>query len=426
MASWRDQLQAAEFRNVKFFVEAAEMAGGRKTIVFDLPGRDLPRVQDWGRRIRQHRVEAYVLGQDYFAQRAALMEALEYKGPSVLTHPYLGQKWVSVQGFTFQEAREQGGIARFNIEFIEHDASSSAPVSLSAPQDLYKRSSVGMIAAAQDRFVSRYLTHLPTGPSLPGFSLKSVTQVLKDWTGALRGALTPVIHVTQTLSTMKSQLDAIVASASELVRTPLVLVEQLGQVAQSLLDWPDTPRLGIGALMAAYGFHTTAVRPSATTRSRAGEQRNYDELSDFVRTLSVTQAGTFAIRALPSSAGRPISIASRVTDVVSPSGYDSYNDAVRVRDSILRAIDTLSETADDASFAALMQIRADLAAAVPGDPDTLARLRSITPAVTVPALVLGQRLYGDLRLVDDLITRNHIAHPGFVPGGLPIEVRSHA
>lgn len=422
---WRDQLQEAGFRDASFFVARAELSGGRKNVVFEFPNRDLPVIEDLGRRARSHRLEAYVLGPDYFSKRDQLIDALERPGPGTLIHPYRGVKFVSVLGFSEQETQEEGGIATFSIEFIEADTRAAAPISIAAPSALYTASAGQMITAAQDRFVGGYLTMLPSGLSVPGFSLKSVAKILTDWTLTLKKALSPVIHATQTLSTMKAQLDAIVFAADTLARTPIAIATQVGLIMQSLVDWPDTPRLGVTALMAAYGFHTTAIRPVATTTTRAIEQRNGDELKAFLRTVSVTQAGQFAIRAV-SSPGRTISLALRTTDLSAPLGYDSYEDAVAVRDLITDAIDTISESADDDTFSALMQIRADLAAGVPGDPNVLPRLTAFSPSITQPALVLAQRLYGSIGLVDDLVTRNHVAHPGFVPGSRPLQVLSHA
>jgi prophage DNA circulation protein len=56
----------------------------------------------------------------------------------------------------------------------------------------------------------------------------------------------------------------------------------------------------------------------------------------------------------------------------------------------------------------------------------LPRTRSFTPSATVPALVLAQRLYGDATRADDIAARNFVRHPGFVPGGVELEVISAA
>jgi prophage DNA circulation protein len=56
---------------------------------------------------------------------------------------------------------------------------------------------------------------------------------------------------------------------------------------------------------------------------------------------------------------------------------------------------------------------------------TLARLQAYTPAITEPAVVIAQRLYGSAGLdsrADELIARNRVKHPGFVPGSVTIQV----
>ena len=59
---------------------------------------------------------------------------------------------------------------------------------------------------------------------------------------------------------------------------------------------------------------------------------------------------------------------------------------------------------------------------------TLARLQTHVPAVTMPALVIAQRLYGDPARMEaraaEIAARNKVPHPGFVPGGAALQVLS--
>jgi len=123
--------------------------------------------------------------------------------------------------------------------------------------------------------------------------------------------------------------------------------------------------------------------------------------------------------------GRSVSTATDPTDVAPPAGYDSYDDAVAVRAALTDRIDTMNETAPDDVYDELVQVRADVSDAVPGPTQSLAHLVTETPPITVPALVLTYRLYGNLFLTEDLISRNHVRYPGFVPGGQPLQVLSH-
>ena len=67
----------------------------------------------------------------------------------------------------------------------------------------------------------------------------------------------------------------------------------------------------------------------------------------------------------------------------------------------------------------------DLSAAIVADLGTrpgLPSLVALTLTVDLPALVIAQRLYGDAARAEDIVARNQVAHPGFVPGGRTLEV----
>jgi prophage DNA circulation protein len=106
--------------------------------------------------------------------------------------------------------------------------------------------------------------------------------------------------------------------------------------------------------------------------------------------------------------------------------YDTYDAAVSVRDDLAAKIDEQAQAADDDTFAALAQLRADLVRSVPGEERDLPRLVRHTPEYTVPSLVLAHRLYGSLERESDLVTRNRIPRPGFILGGVGLEVLADA
>jgi prophage DNA circulation protein len=89
-------------------------------------------------------------------------------------------------------------------------------------------------------------------------------------------------------------------------------------------------------------------------------------------------------------------------------------------------LDQQAETAGDDVYQVLTDLRAALVRAVPGDESNLPRLLSFTPPTSAPSLVIVHRLYGNVDKDLDLVARNHLRHPGFVPGGRALEVLSNA
>jgi prophage DNA circulation protein len=110
--------------------------------------------------------------------------------------------------------------------------------------------------------------------------------------------------------------------------------------------------------------------------------------------------------------------------VVVEQEFDSYDEAVAARDEITDLLDEQADEAADDTYPALMQLRADLVKAVPGEGADLPRLLAYTPPATVPSLVLAHRLYGDVTKELEVVARNKVRHPGFVTGGRELEVVS--
>ena len=117
--SWRDRLLPATFRGAPFRVEShAAEASGRRAVVHEYPGRDLPRAEDLGRRAGEYTVEAYVLGRDYDRARDRLIRACAAAGAGDLDHPWLGRLRVICTGCRVSERSGEGGVARLSLTFV--------------------------------------------------------------------------------------------------------------------------------------------------------------------------------------------------------------------------------------------------------------------------------------------------------------------
>lgn len=124
VAPWRARLAPASFNGAPFKVAVDSRAGGRRLVLHEFPKRDTPYTEDMGRRARHVTVHAYVIqsahnGFDYEPERDALIAALEVEGPGILIHPTLGIDTVEVDTYSVSESQERGGIAEFEITFIE-------------------------------------------------------------------------------------------------------------------------------------------------------------------------------------------------------------------------------------------------------------------------------------------------------------------
>jgi prophage DNA circulation protein len=119
---WRMMLVPASFRMAPFHVDANSPTSGRRVVLHEFPKRDTPYAEDMGRSARRFPVTGYVIGPDYQIWRELLVLALESEGPGLLTLPTWLQRdtfLVQPREYTVRETRQAGGMAEFEMQFVE-------------------------------------------------------------------------------------------------------------------------------------------------------------------------------------------------------------------------------------------------------------------------------------------------------------------
>lgn len=390
------QSSRASFRGVPFLVSSSEFSGGRRTVRHEFPQRDPGVVEDLGRRGREFPVEGYVTGDDCDQQRDRLVAALEERGPGELVHPRYGTRRACVSAFRVRETTAEGRVVYFSFSFIEAEQDAAAPVSTAAGGAKLRSTAAVVLAAL------RQVAERAQSPGLPASGAANVATIIDAASVGLEAALAPLVTVTQEAAALKRRLASMRVSALLLASRP---AELLDEVTALFEDVPSVPaREGVGAMLRAREFAPAGERPAASTTTREVEQAVYDVLLLATRCACVVQAAVLA----------------------SDADWESYDEAVEARDAIAAALDDEAEFASDDLFGQLQQLRADLVRSVPGADSDLPRLVRYTPPTTVPSLVLAHRLYGHLALEEDIVRRNSVANPGFVVGGVELEVLSDA
>ena len=396
--SWRESYRRGSFRGVPFSSQTNETSGGRRVETNEFPLRDRPWTEDLGRAAARSTLEAFVAGPDYLDGRAALVAALGAAGPGTLVHPWNGALQVNVASFTVRDSTDEGGIAYFTIEFVE---SGQAVERSSADTSAIAHGVADAVTAAEPaRFAARFDVS-----QAAGFVEENAGKIVAEighaaaLAGSLQGGAGGVLRA------FEAGLAYLPGSAGSLLRAPL----QLGQAVVGLVSavgaLSGSPLLRIAALTTLVAFRAPEV--IGATPTRAIERENARALVDLVTVTSSAEL----VRAI---ADTPLA---------------SYQDAVALRNTAsdlieIRILET-ADAGDDATSAIFEQLLRTMVADVSARGGSLARVYGYTPAVTEPALVIANRLYGArglAALVDDLVARNRVAHPGFVPGGAPIEV----
>lgn len=387
------QKVGGSFRGVPFHTVGAEIKVGRRNVVNEYPQRDAPYVDDLGRRARRFVVECYVIGPDYLYERDALIEAFETKGPGELIHPRYGSIKVSVDGdVSVKESPDQGGMARISVTFVE-DGLNTFPKAVENTVAQVEAAANDADDATQACFAKEFSVE---GPSL--LSLES----LKGLTASVTGLLQMARQVTSMagLAKIVGMVGTLMGGLADLIRLPVVLVQSLRSIYAQLVQELQRPLSAYAELQSVFAANerSPAVALSGSTRARS--LRNDTARADLQRRLSLTNQA------------RVLAVAIANTDVIATA-----EQAVALRAALVAQIDIELEVNDPPAevAAALSRVRAAVVRDVVVRSEFLLHRSIYTPQAVLPALVLAHRIYQDATRADELVARNGVAHPAFMP-----------
>lgn len=402
--SWRDSLRPGSFRGVRILFQTGEGEGGRRGELHEYPERDTPWFEDLGRKARRWTLDVVILGPEYMAERDRLIEACEKRGTGTLVHPTLGELTVACPEFTYRETSSEGGAAFFSITFVEPGEPAAADFTLdTASLASGLADQVQVISPAQ--FASTFsVEDMPAFVEQEAASLvRSVADLAADASGNLGGA-------GAALRAYETRLASLPSGAIALVRSPMSLAHAVIGLVVAVAGLSASPAVRVRALRGMIGSARLFEPVLGSTRSRIRQRDNQAAL----QRLVIVAAASEAVRA--ASAVR----------------FSSYDEAAALRDGLAEDLDQAAiETADagdDETTAVLEQLRLAMVKDITARGGSLERLYEFVPPQTQPALLIAQQLHGQPDVVieraDELVERNHLSHPGFVPGGQPLQIRT--
>ena len=399
--TWRDRIQAASFRGVPFYVDTTARSGGRSIVVHEMPQRENETIEDTGRQPRRFSVEAYVLGDDYDLDLEKLIAACEDRPAAypldvtgLLVLPNVGRVRVACEGYrTVQESRVQR-FAMIRLEFVRAGASSALTKDANPSGQLSAASSSAAAAAGEQAENALQLTG---GPSVIDEAASGALVELGQLLRGLDVFSGPALEV----AALSATISALIGQASNLATSPADLVVAVQQGIASILDAAGNAEAALYAYQAI--LSSSAAQVSSSTPSSSVElkaQQNANAIAQLV--------------ALSSLAGATAAAAG-VT-------WPSLDDALEARAELIAAASAIELNASAGEFAALRAIRTAIVAAIPDPTASLPRIQIRRLSSPLPALLLAFRVTGATSRVADLIARNAVENPAFLPSNVDLEV----
>lgn len=391
--SWRDRLKRAQWRGVEFLTESHDAKAGQRLVVHELPGRDIPVVEDLGAKARTWRVTAYFIGADYDQARNRLLAALEKPGADWLEHPWLGRVWVRAQDWSTSETNATGGLGTVSVEFVEGGGGVPQP-----------RVDVVDVAQARiDAYLQASTDWEPPGV-LEATTLQSLLSQIERGLSGVRDAVARARLPLTMIAAVLRQVD----SAIELLREGLALPGQYARALRSItgalvladLSTPSAPALRSGNGEAVAGAVSAGV---------LGDDARVRGVAALARLAKVDPGGAGGV--FEAEASARATWCAAMTAQLALADYSTEaarDDALHLA---MAAIEQVMPAASDVVFEAAAEARSALQTALMAQQLAPTQTRAVVSPVPSTVLAYQMGVAEDL-----LIARNGVAHPLFVQG----------
>jgi len=401
---WLKTLWPASYKGVPFYFESDDEEGGRDNVKHVFPHRDQPFIEDMGEALRYYGGTAYVHGDNADGLANALKAALSSYGAGMLVVPYFGPVSVHCETFKRSTHRDQMGYVAFELKFVRTGAATafiSVPALANAAFVAAESVAVSLGALFPRTILTLGQPDYVVGAAVDTLaSAAAAVEVLRQ-SYPVDPAVSAKLRdgVAGFLAALPTQVSnaAAPADAGPAVSSLVALVRQLGdglapapaiRASLELVDAFPAPPAPLSA--------TVAGQPYLSTPARTAYQ-NAVAAARIVRLAALTAYAEGVLRS--TFADRPSGITARaeVAERFEAELYDT----------------TGAENHD--LFVAIEVLRGKVIEWLTKTINTLAPVIVVESARIMPSLALAWALYADPNRASELVARNNVRHPSFMP-----------
>ncbi|MDH1258363.1 MULTISPECIES: DNA circularization N-terminal domain-containing protein [Pseudomonas] len=402
--NWRDRLLPASFRGVGFWVDQAKTPVGRKGQLHEYPQRDLPFFEDLGQQAKTHDLTAFIIGPDCLEQRDKLLKALE-QGRGELVHPWLGRLQVKVGECDMTHTRQDGGLVTFALKFYP-DQPLPFPTATVSTQKVLLAKADGLLGSAVARFEQAM----------------TLIKAARIGITNLRNSLTGVYDV------IKEQLKPLIEQyrqITELVKAVKELPKEVAAEFKGLLgdikELKAFAKEGYRGVIADVSQQLEAIRKADAPKITTGKDTNAaaQAMADLVQDTLIVKVAQWvasmpvATRAmqLPSTP----TVAQQAHQQVTRPEVPATDDLQALQKDLVEALQGAKNKADPEHYQAISDVQDALVAHLKAVASSGVRLVSKTFQESLPALVIAYKQFGDATRVTEVVQRNGVTNPLYLP-----------
>ncbi|KAA8712473.1 DNA circularization protein [Pseudomonas cannabina] len=469
MSTWRDSLLPASFRGVGFFIEKAVVPVGRKGQLHEYPQRDEPYFESLGKQAQVHTLTAFIVGRDCFEQRDNLLQALEKDGAGELVHPWLGRMQVQVGQCSVTHTLTEGGMVRLDLVFYPAN-----PLKFPVSTLNTRRQLLGASESLLDSALRRYRSVMAVVDAVR-INIQALRSALSGVFATIQRQFAPFMAIYSDVTALVHSLVNAPLTVSTLFSTFFASFDgdtrrsgradgssniggSTGGGSASGSGGSASGSNGSGSSSgSASGSGSTSTRQASRTAINGGTSSvetvpyrsvisEATQQAEAVSSINLVNQGSgldtgvtaqatanlvqdaLLVKVARIVASMPVaakvtpltvvpSLDQQVTQALQRVDVPVADDVIELRDTLSSAIWEASLKADPEHYLALNTLRQALIRHLNAVAASGVRLVDMKVSEPLPALVLAYRRFGDASRGQEIVQRNRLAHPGFVPSG---------
>lgn len=406
---WLKTLWSASFKGVPFFVEKDDETGGRRIVKHQFPMRDTPYLEDLGEDVREFEVTAYVASDSADGDAASVVAICATRGPGTLVLPTHGPILVRCLNFARDRSKDRHGYIALRLSFIREGASSAlASVASLANFVFIQADSMALTAALSFAGAIQF-------SGVADYVQEAAIGGIQDNAAALEAIRTSTPVESAVSSAQRIEIQSIFDTAPSVTATPVLgagvyatpvgrstnspAADLAARVIASARALGDALPAGgaVTAFEATFvGAQITVPAPAFQTPNTLAEASNVNVSNQAMRLAALTAYSEAVARIRLNDRPAAITLRANVAEyfesellVTSAADVDLAHALMKLRDAV---VDYLTRSIID--LAPVIQLEANM---------------------ILPSLFWAWRLYADPMRSSELVARNKIPHPSFVP-----------
>ena len=398
-----NDLRRASYQGIPFEVSGSELNFGRRTVTHEYPQRDMPYVEDMGKATRKITVKAFVIGSDYVLRSKRLISCIEKRPPETggdLVHPWLGKLKVfpvETPKVVWNEAKR---IATLELVFVEAGELQHPSVLMDWASKLFDSANAFFDDILKD------------------FPYEDIASYTTEVAALLNGGLTTLANSTYAkylnlgsdINNLAADLVSVMTDKDRL-KDKILSDLSISYLAATTNDWRKI---------------TSSASSASHDSSQSQQTKAVSELSAYA---SDKEVAVKSAAASVESAVRQVVLGNAIASAsYIGTDYDQNDEGTKVTafaEDVLRIRDDLLSTLEDEMLLTgiddedLYTTQADAYSAVYNHltavATNLGTTETMTPPEVTSSLALAYEKYEDASRDLEIVQRNNIANPLFVP-----------